>query len=263
MTFKKIRSAVGKLITENQQTRIIIWLSEIFWWARKFFLGVEIDYPSDFLDNWKKIKKQTSQDRARNFTLYQIIKFHNKIFEGKQTNVIEFGVDLGASVTTIARFIKKNTNIYAIDSFGLHDDSIKKNVSEYDEHYHGSYKPFTKETRFGDFSYIQMTRNINDEINKKNSKLETIAGFFPKLDENSMKKISEIKFSFVHLDLDLYQSTIDSFKFVKSRLEKNAIILIDDYNFINQEGVKKAINEMKVDLDRTFQTQGGQLIIYT
>ena len=45
-----------------------------------------------------------------------------------------------------------------------------------------------------------------------------------------MKKISEIKFSFVHLDLDLYQSTIDSFKFVKSRLEKNAIILIDDYN---------------------------------
>ena len=29
MTFKKIRSAVGRLITENQQTRIIIWLSDI------------------------------------------------------------------------------------------------------------------------------------------------------------------------------------------------------------------------------------------
>ena len=32
------------------------------------------------------------------------------------------------------------------------------------------------------------------------------------------------------------------------RLEKNAIILFDDYNFINQEGVKKAVEDLKIDL---------------
>ena len=60
---------------------------------KKVFLGVEIVYPKDFLDNWKSIKKISSQDKERNFTIYQIIKLHNKIFEGKQTNVIEFGTD--------------------------------------------------------------------------------------------------------------------------------------------------------------------------
>ena len=57
-----------------------------------------------------------------------------------------------------------------------------------------------------------------------------------------MDKITNLKFSFVHLDFDLYQSTMDTFNFIKDRLEKNAIILFDDYNLINQEGVKKAVS---------------------
>ena len=66
----------------------------------------------------------------------------------------------------------------------------------------------------------------------------------------------------MHLDYDLYQSTLDSFNFVKERLEKNAIILFDDFNFINQEGVKKAVKDLKIDLDKGFQTQSGQLILF-
>ena len=79
MTFKKIRSLVGRLFTEEQQMIIILWLSEVYWYFRKFFLGVEIIYPKEFLDNWKSIKKISSQDKERNFTVYQLIKLHNKI----------------------------------------------------------------------------------------------------------------------------------------------------------------------------------------
>ena len=43
---------------------------------------------------------------------------------------------------------------------------------------------------------------------------------------------------------------------------KNAIILVDDFNFINQEGVQKAINDLKIDLSEGFQTQSGQLILF-
>ena len=43
----------------------------------------------------------------------------------------------------------------------------------------------------------------------------------------------------------------------------DAIILFDDYNLINQEGVKKAVKDLKIDLDRGIQTQSGQLIIFT
>ena len=69
---------------------------------------------------------------------------HNRIFDGKQTNVIEFGTDRGGGLTTISKFIKKDTNVFSVDSFGLHADEIKENVSKYDEHYQGKYKPFTK-----------------------------------------------------------------------------------------------------------------------
>ena len=90
----------------------------------KILLGVEIKYPKEFLDNWKLIKI-SSQDKG-NFTVYQLIKLHNKIFEGKQTNIIEFGSDRGATLTTISKFIKGDTNLFSVDSFGIHADEIKK-----------------------------------------------------------------------------------------------------------------------------------------
>ena len=42
----------------------------------------------------------------------------------------------------------------------------------------------------------------------------------------------------------------------------NAIVVVDDYNLINQEGVKEAIKSLNVDLRKSFQTSGGQLIIF-
>ncbi len=263
MTFKKIRSLVGRLFSEKQQMIIILWLSQVFWNLRKYFLGVQIDYPNEFIKNWDDIKKKSSQDKERNFTVYQLVKLHNRIFEGKQTNVIDFGTDRGAGLTTISKFIKKDTQVFSVDSFGLHAEEIKKNITKYDEHYHGKYKPFTKKTRFRDFNHEQMTEHLNKILYKKNSKLSTLVGYFPELKDNDMNKIKDLKFSFVHLDFDLYQSTIDTFNFVKDRLENNAIILFDDYNLINQDGVKKAVRDLKIDLDKGIQTQSGQLIIFT
>ena len=263
MIFKKIRSLAGRLFDENQQMLIVMWLSNFFWGLRKYFLSVEIDYPEEFLTNWKIIKNQSSQDKERNFTVYQLVKLHNKIFEGKETNIIEFGTDRGGTLTTISKFIKEDSNIFAVDSFGFFADEIKKNVSKYDEHYQGKYRPFTKKTRFKNFDHEIMTKNLNEILKSKNSKLETLVGYFPNLEQKNMEKIANLKFSFVHLDFDLYQPTIDCFKFIENRLEKNAIILVDDYNFINQEGVKKAVADLKIDLNTGIQTQSGQLILYS
>ena len=263
MIFKKIRSLVGRLFNENQQMIVVMWLSAFYWKLRKYFLSVEIEYPQEFLENWNKIKKKSSQDKERNFTVYQLIKVFNTLFKGKETNVIEFGTDRGGTLTTISKFIKENSNIYAVDSFGFHAAEIKENVSKYDEHYQGNYKPFTKETRFKDFDHEEMSEELNKILSTKNSKLEVMVGYFPNLKNEDMGKISNLKYSFVHLDFDLYQPTKDCFNFIKNKLEKNAIILVDDYNFINQEGVKKAVKDLNVDLSKGFQTQSGQLIIFT
>ena len=66
----------------------------------------------------------------------------------------------------------------------------------------------------------------------------------------------------MHFDFDLYAPTLAAIKFVEKNLEDNAILLFDDYNFLNQEGVKAAVKESCLNLNRCVQTQSGQLICY-
>jgi hypothetical protein len=262
--FKKLRSLVGRLFDENQQMTIVMYLSDFFWFLRKYFLSVEIEYPAEFIENWTKIKKNSSQDKERNFTVYQMIKVHNEIFKNKKTSIIEFGVDRGGTLTTISKFVKNDTEIFALDSFGFYADDIKNNITNYDTHYLGKYRPFTKKTRFKEFNYLTLEEQLNQNLIKKNSTLNIIKCHFPdKIDVKYLEKINSKKFSFVHIDFDLYEPTIQAIKFIKPKLEKDAIILLDDYNFINQEGVKWAVKDSGININKCIQTQSGQLICYT
>ena len=261
--FKTIRSLVGRLFSENIQMIIVMHLSDFFWWMRKYFLSVIIEYPSEYEENWKKIKFNSSQDKERNFTVYQMIKVYNEVYNNRKTNVIEFGVDRGGTLSTISRFIKPDTNLYALDSFGFFSKDIKENVTSFDSHYRGLYKPFTKGTRFKNFDHKKLESLLNQEISKKNCSLKMICCHFPdKIEKIDYEEISSKKFSFVHFDFDLYKPTIEAIKFIIPRLETNAIMLFDDYNFINQEGVKAAIRDSNININKGVQTQSGQLICY-
>ena len=261
--FKNFRSLVGRLFSENIQMRIVMWLSDFFWFLRKYFLSVTIDYPDEFLDNWKSIKANSSQDKERNFTVYQLVKIYNSVFKENETNVIEFGVDRGGTLTTICNFIKPKTQIYALDSFGTFAKNIKENVTDFDPHYKGIYKPFTKQTRFKNFDEKQLEENLNKKLKKKESSLKIIKCHWPtEILESDYEILKNKKFSFVHFDFDLFKPTVEAIKFIKSRLTNNAIILFDDYNFLNQEGVKHAIRETNFDIKRSIQTQSGQLICW-
>jgi len=262
--FKKLRSLIGRLFNENQQMIIVMYLSDFFWFLRKYFLSVTIEYPKEFLNNWYTIKKSSSQDKERNFTVYQMIKVHNEIFKNKKTNIIEFGVDRGGTLTTICKFSKNDSEIFALDSFGFYADEIKNNVTNFDSHYLGRYRPFTKKTRFQEFNYLSLQKDLNNDLIKKNSTLDIIKCHFPdKIDQKYLEKISSKKYSFVHIDFDLYKPTIEVIKFITPRLEIGAIILFDDYNFINQEGVKCAVKDSGINMNKCIQTQSGQLICYT
>ena len=57
--FKQVRSLIGRLFSENIQMKIVLVLSDFFWFLRKYFLAIEIKYPKEFLDNWKSIKANT------------------------------------------------------------------------------------------------------------------------------------------------------------------------------------------------------------
>ena len=189
---------------------------------------------------------------------------HNKIFKSEKTNVIEFGVDRGSQLITLAKFCKKNTNIFGIDSFGQYAKEIKKySTSKLDSHFFSSALPFGP-LRFKDFSLKKLYREISDLNNFSNNKnLFLIKCYFPNIiNEKDKNLLFNKKYSFVYLDFDLRKSTLDALKFVFPRLKKNGIILIDDYNFINIEGCKLAVKEFGLDLDLCIQTQSGQLIYF-
>ena len=64
-------------------------------------------------------------------------------------------------------------------------------------------------------------------------------GYFPQ----TAKNLTSEKFCLVHLDTDLYQSTLDSLEFFWPKMVKGGRIISHDYNAGNIGGVKQAFKE--------------------
>jgi len=60
-------------------------------------------------------------------------------------------------------------------------------------------------------------------------------------------EVSDVRFCFVHLDVDLFQPTLDSLRFFYERMTPGGIILCDDYGFITCPGAKKAMDSFFSD----------------
>ena len=56
-------------------------------------------------------------------------------------------------------------------------------------------------------------------------------------------EVEEEEFIFVHLDVDLYQPTLDSLEFFYPRLKKGGVIVLDDYGYTQFPGAKKCVDE--------------------
>jgi len=56
-------------------------------------------------------------------------------------------------------------------------------------------------------------------------------------------EVENLRFSFVHIDVDLYEPTKDSISFFYDRLNADGIIVCDDYGFTTCPGATRACNE--------------------
>ena len=52
-------------------------------------------------------------------------------------------------------------------------------------------------------------------------------------------EVKDKQFSFVHIDVDLYQPTLDALFFFYERLNKRGVLICDDYGFSTCPGTKK------------------------
>lgn len=70
--------------------------------------------------------------------------------------------------------------------------------------------------------------------------IEIIQGFFPRCITLGMRAAN---YSFVHLDGDIYQTTLDGLKFFWPRMSEGGIIVLDDYDCRRTPGCKIAFDE--------------------
>jgi hypothetical protein len=171
------------------------------------------------------------------YHVYSIAKSQSKL----DGDMAEVGVYQGGSAKLIAE-VKNERELYLFDTF----EGLPK-VSEKDTHFGTSY------WKTGEFSNTSLENVENYLSNYKN--IYCYKGKFPETSEPIKTK----KFSFVHLDVDLFQSTIDCLEFFYPRMINGGIILTHDYH---TDGVKQAFNEFCKDKKiPQIQLLGSQCII--
>lgn len=69
-----------------------------------------------------------------------------------------------------------------------------------------------------------------------------VKGYFP---ESAPAEMREAKFSFVHLDVDTYQSTLAGFRFFAERMSPGGILAIDDAASGKAFGVQEAWKQLQ------------------
>lgn len=71
-------------------------------------------------------------------------------------------------------------------------------------------------------------------------------GYFPATSAG----LEHLKFSFIHLDADLYLPTLEGLKFFYARLSPGGVIIVHDYNH-TWDGIKKAFDEFMPTIPET------------
>jgi hypothetical protein len=84
------------------------------------------------------------------------------------------------------------------------------------------------------YSFEQVQSNL-----KEFPFIEYFKGWVP----DRFPEVKDRKFSFVHIDLDMYQPIRDSIEFFYPRLADQGVMVFDDYGCIQFPGAKRAVDE--------------------
>jgi O-methyltransferase len=134
------------------------------------------------------------------------------------------------------------------------DDGLHHRMHHIFDSFEGLSKPSEfdgKHWREGDLSCLLkiVTENLSDFNN-----ISIHKGWIPQRFSDVERK----NFCFVHIDVDLYQPTLDSIEFFYPRTNKGGLILCDDYGFTSCPGATKAMNEFLQDkIEKVISLSGG------
>lgn len=138
----------------------------------------------------------------------------------------EMGVYKGSSAYVIADIVTGWDNekkLYLFDTF----QGTPATESQYDNH-----------TRNGQYADTSVP-GVMSFLEPFKEKVIPVAGLIP----DSFRDVLSASWSFVHVHLNLYQSTKDALEYAFPRLSPGGIIFIEDYGLKSCSGVKCAVDE--------------------
>lgn len=182
----------------------------IDWWHDEAF--------NNFLD---RFKEREGFNTHRKWTLWQLLKL-TAFVDG---DTAECGVFQGSSSWLICAANRHRKGEYIHHLF----DSFE-----------GLSHPGTLDGRYwnsGTFATAEAVVAANLEPFK--DKFRIHKGWIP----SRFSEVANRRFSFVHVDVDLHQPTLDSVEFFYERLNPGGILLCDDYGCSTCPGATKALDE--------------------
>lgn len=177
----------------------------------------------EFNQIFDRASKTPGNYATRCFMLYQFLKQIGNL----NGDVAEVGVHKGRSAKVMALTSEKfNKNVYLFDTFtGMPEVEPEKDN-------------FYRKGAFSDTSVAEVQEFLSDCKN-----VTIYPGFFP----DTATPITEKKFSFVHVDVDIYRSVLDCCKFFYPRMISKGMMVFDDPGFADCSGAKIAVDEFFAD----------------
>jgi hypothetical protein len=169
-----------------------------------------------------KHEVQSLIDEPRRAVLADMVRRTNNLIG----DLAEVGVYQGGSALVMAKAMAGHKTLHLFDTFAGLPDSIP------DSHHKGEFACSLKE----------VTRNL------LGYKVQFHPGVFPATSYGSV-------YACVHLDGDLYRTTLDGIDFFLPRLVPGGCIVFDDYNWPSCPGVNQAIEERGLKVVETAAQQ--------
>lgn len=194
-----------------------------------------------FIDFYKKfMDKENWYSFDRKYNLKNLLELTNLL----TGDIVEAGAYQGFSSYLMCEFVRNNKS--------------KKLVHLFD-----SFEGLSEPSNFDDLDWWKKGQfNTNPQIILNNlaefNNFKIYKGWIPNVYSNL--KIEKV--SFLHIDVDLYQPTLDTLNYFYERMEKDGLILFDDYNFKNCKGHKLAIDEFFIGKkEKVIKLSSGQAFI--
>lgn len=195
-----------------------------------------------FLEVYNQVSNHTLVDVYRCYELWHLAKEVSQL-EGDFLEVGVWKGGTGAIIASAAQLTSSTSKIFLCDTFeGVVKASKKDNVYQGGEHSDTS---------------VEIVTSLNSKLGLDNT--EILVGIFP---DDSANKVSNNRFKFCHIDVDVYVGAKEITEWVWDRLAIGGMVIYDDYGFKGTTGVKNFVNEQIGLKDRiVFQNLNGHAVI--